>query len=202
MRDSVREDGGMAVEPRSGQLHPARYVVSPNCDDRPPGVVPQLIVVHGISLPPGRYGGPWIEQLFTNRLDPPAHPYFATIATLQVSAHLLIRRDGECLQFVPFHRRAWHAGRSCWFGREACNDFSIGIELEGDDDSPYTDAQYCRLVVACAALLRAYSTLSQDAIVGHCDVAPGRKTDPGPFFDWPRFRGLLARVGQDGSRHS
>lgn len=196
-----REGVGMAVEPWSGQLHPARYVASPNCDDRPPGAVPELIVVHGISLPPGCYGGPWIEQLFTNRLDPGAHPYFATIGALRVSAHVLIRRDGECLQFVPFHRRAWHAGRSRWFGREACNDFSIGIELEGDDDSPYTAAQYCRLVVTCAALLSAYPTLSRDAIVGHCDVAPGRKTDPGPLFDWSRFRELLARVGQDGSRH-
>jgi len=190
----------MAVEPQSGRLNLARCVASPNCDDRPPGSVPELIVVHGISLPPGCYGGPWIEQFFTNRLDPGAHPYFATISTLRVSAHLLIRRDGECLQFVPFHRRAWHAGVSCWSGREACNDFSIGIELEGSDDSPYSDAQYGLLADVCMALLRAYPTLSRRAIVGHCDVAPGRKTDPGPLFDWPRFRELLGRVDEAGSR--
>ncbi len=189
----------MAVEPQSGRLSLARYVASPNCDDRPPGMVPELIVVHGISLPPGCFGGPWIERLFTNRLDPGAHPYFATISALRVSAHLLIRRDGECLQFVPFHRRAWHAGVSCWSGREACNDFSIGIELEGGDDSPYTDAQYWRLVAVCTALLRAYPTLSRGAVVGHCDVAPDRKTDPGPSFDWPRFRGLLDRGDEAGS---
>ena len=180
------------VEPTTGLLRGIRYVPSPNCDDRPRGVLPELVVVHGISLPPGDFGGPWIERLFTNRLDPGAHPYFATIADMRVSAHLLIRRDGESIQFVPFPRRAWHAGVSRWRDREACNDFSIGIELEGSDDLAYGDLQYIRLAAACAVLLRSYPTLTRDAIVGHSDIAPGRKTDPGPSFDWARFRALLA----------
>jgi AmpD protein len=184
----------LAVDPSSGRLAGATWVPSPNCDERPPGVVPELIVIHGISLPPGAFGGPWIERLFCNTLDPQAHPYFATLTGLRVSAHLLVRRDGRIVQFVPFGARAWHAGRSSWRGRERCNDFSIGIELEGVDDGPYEPAQYAALGAACAALLRAYPTLAADAIAGHSDVAPGRKTDPGPSFDWAAFRAALGRA--------
>lgn len=196
MRDRHQAANPAEIELPSGMLRGARAVASPNCDDRPAGAVPELIVVHGISLPPGEFGGPWIEQLFMNRLDASRHPYFATIAGLRVSAHLLIRRDGECLQFVPFARRAWHAGASRWVDREACNDFSVGIELEGCDDMPYADVQYVRLVAVCVALLRTYPTLSRRAIVGHSDIAPGRKTDPGPAFDWIRLGRLLAQAAE------
>lgn len=176
---------------RGGVLEAARQVESPNRDARPPGVVPELIVVHGISLPPGEYGGPWIDLLFTNALPRDAHPYFATVADLRVSSHLLIRRDGELVQYVPFGLRAWHAGVSAWQGRERCNDFSIGIELEGTDDEPYESAQYAVLARVIALLCRAYTSLGPDRIVGHSDVAPGRKTDPGIAFDWPRLHGLV-----------
>jgi AmpD protein len=184
------------VDAGRGVLTAARYVPSPNQDARPPGATPDLVVVHGISLPPGRYGGDWIERLFTNRLPPDAHEYFATIAQLRVSSHLLIRRDGELVQFVPFHARAWHAGASVWCHRVACNDYSIGIELEGDDDTPYADPQYEALATAIGALRRTYATLRPDPmggarVVGHSDVAPGRKTDPGPCFDWPRLHAAL-----------
>jgi len=182
---------GLRVDVASGQLVPARQVDSPNCDDRPAGQAPELIVLHGISLPPGEFGGPWIEALFTNQLDPRAHPYFETIAGLRVSSHLLVRRDGEIVQFVPFQRRAWHAGASQWRGRERCNDYSIGIELEGTDASSYAPAQYQSLSGAIAALCRAYPVLSAGRVVGHSDVAPGRKTDPGIAFDWPLLRTLL-----------
>ncbi|MEM9056624.1 MAG: 1,6-anhydro-N-acetylmuramyl-L-alanine amidase AmpD, partial [Pseudomonadota bacterium] len=155
-----------------------------------------LIVVHGISLPPGEFGGDGLDRLFLNRLDPHAHPYFATIAALRVSAHALVRRDGSVTQYVPFHRRAWHAGRSRFEGREACNDFAIGIELEGTDETPYADAQYAALAAVVAALRAAYPTLARGRIVGHSDIAPGRKTDPGPAFDWPRLeRRLDAQLG-------
>lgn len=167
----------------------ARCLRSPNCDDRPAGSAIELIVIHNISLPPGDFGGPGIMDLFCNRLDPAAHPYYATIADLRVSAHLLIRRDGELIQFVPFAQRAWHAGISNWRGRERCNDFSIGIELEGADDMPFEDAQYDRLA-AVTRLLRARYPIGD--IVGHSDIAPGRKTDPGPHFDWGRYRGMIA----------
>jgi AmpD protein len=179
------------VDPGSGLLHPARQVVSPNRDQRPPGLLPELIVVHGISLPPDEYGGPWIDRLFTNSLPPDAHPYFATVAALQVSSHLLIRRDGEYVQYVPFHLRAWHAGASSYRGRERCNDFSIGIELEGSDELAYEPAQYRALSNAIHALCLAYPSLSLERVAGHSDIAPGRKTDPGPAFDWPRLRALL-----------
>lgn len=184
----------LAVDRSSGRMAGATWVPSPNFDERPSGAVPELIVVHGISLPPGEFGGPWIERLFCNALDPDAHPYFATITGLRVSAHLLVRRDGGLMQFVRFHDRAWHAGQSRWRGRERCNDFSIGIELEGVDDRSYEPAQYAALGAACAALLRAYPTLAVDAITGHSDIAPGRKTDPGPAFDWAMFRAALARA--------
>ena len=180
---------------RDGWLSGARRVVSPNCDARPREAALDLIIVHGISLPPGEFGGPWIDDLFLNRLDASAHPYFAEIAHLQVSSHLLIRRTGELVQYVPFHLRAWHAGRSCYAGREACNDFSIGIELEGTDETPYTDAQYTRLAEVIKSLQHAYPSLSPTAVTGHSDVAPGRKTDPGPAFEWPRLAALLESNG-------
>ncbi len=181
----------LRVDVTSGLLLSARQVESPNCDDRPAGQAPELVVVHGISLPPGEFGGPWIEALFTNALPPDAHPYFETITGLRVSSHLLVRRDGEVVQFVPFHRRAWHAGASAWRGRERCNDYSIGIELEGTDASLYAPAQYRALAKAVAALCHAYPAVSPDRVVGHSDVAPGRKSDPGIAFDWPMFRALL-----------
>lgn len=176
----------------TGLLREARYVRSPNQDARPPGATLDLVVVHGISLPPGEYGGPWVEKLFTNALPPEAHPYFAGIVALRVSAHLFVRRDGELVQFVPFHARAWHAGASVWRHRVACNDYSVGIELEGEDDTPYAPVQYERLAAAVRALRRAYGTLAPDGIAGHSEVAPGRKTDPGAAFDWARLRALLA----------
>lgn len=164
-------------------------VVSPNCDDRPPGVAISLLVVHAISLPPDCFGGDAVDRLFTNRLDPRAHPYFATIHQLRVSAHFLIRRDGRCVQFVPTRARAWHAGASRWRERERCNDFSIGVELEGCDSAPFTSAQYATLAGLCDALCAVHPI---EAVVGHADIAPGRKTDPGPFFDWARLRRLVA----------
>jgi AmpD protein len=181
------------IDPDEGWLTGARRVVSPNCDARPEGADITLMVVHGISLPPGEYGGDWIDDLFCNRLDPDAHPYFREIAGLRVSSHLLIRRDGEIVQYVPFSRRAWHAGDSCFEGRSACNDFSIGIELEGQDTEPYTDRQYEQLAAVMQALVAAYPGLSLDRVAGHCDIAPGRKTDPGPAFDWQQLQARLAR---------
>ena len=180
-----------AIDTDRGLLDLARQQPSPNCDDRPQGVEPDLIVVHGISLPPGEFGGPWIDQLFTNVLQPDGHPYFPEVANLRVSSHLLIRRSGELVQYVPFQRRAWHAGVSSWAGRERCNDFSIGIELEGADHSPYESTQYAMLARVIAVLCRSYPHLTPDRVVGHCDIAPGRKSDPGPAFDWPRLRSLV-----------
>ena len=182
----------MRVEPATGLLDAAEHRPSPNCDDRPAGAAVDLIVVHGISLPPGEFGGPWIDALFDNALDPAAHPYFRDIAGLRVSAHLLVRRDGGLIQYVPFHRRAWHAGPSVYAGRPRCNDFSVGIELEGVDHLPYDDRQYPRLAAAITALRAAYPAIPPDRLAGHCEIAPGRKTDPGPAFDWTRLRRLLA----------
>jgi AmpD protein len=170
-----------------GLLAGTRAVDSPNHDDRPARHEPELIVVHGISLPPGEFGGPWIERLFTNALPPHEHPYFETIQHLRVSSHVLISRDGSFTQYVPFGQRAWHAGPSHWRGRGGCNDFSIGIELEGADDVPYEDRQYEALADLVAALQRAYPSLAEGWIAGHSDIAPGRKTDPGPAFDWRRL---------------
>jgi AmpD protein len=175
-----------------GLLSNARLVPSPNCDERPDCDDISLIVIHGISLPPGEYGGHWIDDLFTNRLDTGAHPYFSELEELCVSSHLLIRRDGEMVQYVPFNKRAWHAGESCYDGCSACNDFSIGIELEGLDDEPYTPVQYERLAVVIRALVQAFPRLSYERIVGHSDIAPGRKTDPGPAFDWQCLRDRLS----------
>lgn len=174
-------------------LPAARQVPSPNCDERPAGTRVELIVVHAISLPPEQFGGPEIEQLFTNTLDPDAHPYFAGIRDLRVSSHFVIRRDGELIQFVPCDKRAWHAGRSTWRGRERCNDFSVGIELEGSDCQPFEAAQYRVLAALIARLCERYPVSPSAGIVGHSDIAPGRKTDPGPHFDWPRLRQLLSR---------
>ena len=167
---------------------------SPNCDYRPDDCEISLLVVHGISLPPGQYGGPEIDHFFTNTLDAGAHPYFAQIADLKVYSHLLIRRDGEVVQYVPFQKRAWHAGKSNYQGRVACNDFSIGIELEGLDDVPYTDVQYTVLVAVVKVLIDAYPGLSANCLIGHCDIAPQRKTDPGPAFDWDRLRQQMASI--------
>lgn len=177
---------------RAGIARAALQVPSPNCDDRPEGVEITLLVVHNISLPPGHFGGPGIVELFTNRLDPAAHPYYATIAGSRVSAHFLIRRDGSLIQFVPCVRRAWHAGESRWRGRERCNDFAIGVEIEGADTALYESAQYAMLSRLTRALLRRYPIA---AIVGHQDIAPVRKTDPGPAFDWGRYRRLVAERG-------
>lgn len=175
-----------------GWWREAQPIESPNADDRPTGTAIELVVIHNISLPPGRFGGPGIVELFTNCLDPDAHPYYAGIHALRVSAHFLIRRDGSLIQFVSCDRRAWHAGLSTWRGRERCNDFSIGIELEGTDDQPFTEAQYDRLDRVLTALETRYPITG---IAGHSDIAPGRKTDPGPCFDWRRVRqpGLESR---------
>jgi len=181
----------LALRP-DGWLSGVRKVRSPNHDARPAGVAIDLLVVHGISLPPGRFGGPHIERLFTNRLDPEADPYFAGIAGLTVSSHLLVRRDGRVVQFVPFPARAWHAGVSEHGGRTRCNDFSIGVELEGADDVPYTARQYAQLARLARLLMAAYPGIKRARIVGHSDIAPGRKSDPGPAFQWRRFRALLA----------
>ncbi len=168
-----------------GWLSAARRVPSPNCDERPADESVRLIVIHAISLPPDEFGGPEIVQLFTNCLDPEAHPYFREIEGLRVSAHFLVRRDGELIQFVPCSRRAWHAGVSSWMGEESCNNFSIGIELEGCDQLAFEDAQYGTLNRLLAKLCERYMI---EDVVGHSDIAPGRKTDPGPCFDWHRVR--------------
>jgi AmpD protein len=167
-------------------------VPSPNCDPRPRNCPLDLIVVHGISLPPAEFGGAWIDRFFTNTLPAQAHEYFATIAQLRVSAHVLITRGGSMTQYVAFTDRAWHAGESLYCGRRACNDFSVGIELEGSDAIPYEQAQYETLAALVHALGNAYPSLRNAAIVGHSDIAPGRKTDPGPAFDWARLHRRLA----------
>ena len=173
----------MQIDPSTGLIREARQVASPNADDRPAGAPLDLVVLHSISLPPGEFGGPWIEQLFCNSLPPQAHPYFAEIQQLKVSAHVLIRRDGELIQFVPFLQRAWHAGQSNYCGRDACNDFSIGIELEGTDDSAFEAVQYTKLAQLIAALCATYPGID--------DIAPGRKTDPGSGFEWDTLYALL-----------
>ncbi len=177
----------MRIDTNTGLLVSARQVCSPNCDERPEGEQISLLVIHNISLPPAEYGGCWIDALFTNTLDAGAHPYFQAIAGQRVSAHVLIRRDGELVQYVPFQRRAWHAGRSCFQGRECCNDFSIGIELEGCDEQPYEDVQYQRLIALTRSLMQRYPAIVPERIAGHSDIAPGRKTDPGSAFDWKRY---------------
>ncbi len=173
----------------NGLFSAASFIASPNFDDRPPHCRIQLLVIHNISLPPGEFGGDGIIELFTNRLDREAHPYYQSIAHQRVSAHFLIRREGDIIQFVPCEKRAWHAGVSNWCGHERCNDFSIGVELEGCDSIPFTDCQYESLATLTRTLRAAYPISD---IKGHSDIAPGRKTDPGPCFDWRRYRAALA----------
>jgi AmpD protein len=185
----VKRGARLAVR-SDGIVEGIRYVPSPNCDERPAGAAIELLVVHSISLPPGEFGGPYIERLFTNTLDCTAHPCFAELRGLRVSAHFLIRRRGGIAQFVSCLRRAWHAGESSWRGRPRCNDFSIGIELEGADDRRFTPSQYRSLERLVRGLAAAYPIR---AVAGHCDIAPGRKTDPGPLFDWPRLEAVLRR---------
>ncbi len=171
-----------------GLVEGVRYVSSPNYDARPTDARIELVVVHNISLPPGEFGGTGIIDLFLNRLAPAAHPYYAGIAHLRVSAHFLLRRDGELVQFVPCTQRAWHAGVSSWRRRECCNDFSVGIEMEGADDVPYEDAQYACLQSLLAALSACYPIVD---VAGHADIAPGRKTDPGAAFDWSKIKNSI-----------
>lgn len=174
-------------------LNSARQCPSPNQDERPADRPIDLLVLHNISLPPDEYGGPWIDALFQNRLDPDAHPYFRQVHRLRVSAHLLIRRDGELVQYVPLHHRAWHAGTSCFEQRKNCNDFSIGIELEGSDHIAYSGQQYAVLTQTIRQIMQRYPLITPERIIGHCHIAPRRKTDPGPAFDWVRLRGLLQK---------
>lgn len=173
------------------RLQDALQITSPNCDERPHDAAITLIVIHNIALPKGHFGGPYIQQLFTGELDVSLHPDFHDLDAVQVSSHLLVRRTGEILQFVPFDLRAWHAGESSFEGVPRCNDFSIGIELEGTDDTPYNSRQYSVLAHTCRALIDHYPTLTIERIVGHSDIAPGRKSDPGPAFDRERFARLL-----------
>ncbi|CDG20353.1 1,6-anhydro-N-acetylmuramyl-L-alanine amidase AmpD [Xenorhabdus poinarii G6] len=168
----------------------AKKVISPYCDFRPEGEIPSLLVIHNISLPPGKFGGPYIHQLFMGTLDPKDDPSFDEIKHLRVSAHCLIRRDGEIVQYVPFNKRAWHAGISCYCGRDKCNDFSIGIELEGTDYEEFTEIQYIKLAEVTKLLIDKYPDIRNN-ITGHSDIAPGRKTDPGPYFYWEHYRQLL-----------
>lgn len=182
----------MHIDPKTDLLSAATQVPSPNCDARPGNSPIDLLVIHAISLPAGEFGGPWITDLFCNRLDASAHPDFADIGQLTVSAHVLIRRDGEIIQYVPFQQRAWHAGQSHFQGRETCNDFSIGIELEGCDNKGFETVQYQTLARLAHTLMRHYPGITPERITGHSDIAPGRKTDPGPHFDWQRLRQLLA----------
>jgi len=175
----------------TGLVQESRQLVSPNCDLRPNPNDINLLVIHGISLPPGQFGGREVEQFFCNKLDCESDPYFAEIQNLKVSSHFYISRDGELVQFVPVHKRAWHAGESCYEGRERCNDFSVGIELEGVDDLPYTDQQYNCLTGLARCLIDACPGLNAHGIAGHSDIAPGRKTDPGESFDWPRLRQMI-----------
>lgn len=184
----------LQLDVSTGLIEGVRQVASPNCDERPAGMAIDVLVIHAISLPPGDFGGDQVEALFCNRLDPAGHPFYREIAGLRVSAHLLIRRDGAMIQFVPLHKRAWHAGQSRHEGRPRVNDFSIGIELEGTDDLPFEDPQYEQLGRVTQLLLQAYPEITPARIVGHSDIAPGRKTDPGPCFDWRRYQDRLAQL--------
>ncbi|MBT7952162.1 MAG: 1,6-anhydro-N-acetylmuramyl-L-alanine amidase AmpD [Gammaproteobacteria bacterium] len=181
----------ITLDTKKQWLEDVRQVPSPNCDDRPDGCEIDLVVMHGISLPPNEYGGEYIDQLFTNTLDPQEHPYFAEIVALRVSSHLLVNRKGEITQYVPFNDRAWHAGKSEFQGRQTCNDFSIGIELEGCDDQEYEQVQYQVAANIVRLLRQNWQGITKQRVVGHCDVAPGRKTDPGEAFNWDYFYSLL-----------
>lgn len=180
----------LTVDLLTGLLNPVRYKPSSHCDERPDTPI-DMIVIHGISLPPGQFGTNAVEDFFCGQLDYSQHDYFLTIKPLKVSAHLLIKRDGEIIQFVPFHKRAWHAGESTFQGRSRCNDFSIGIELEGTDDIPYDQKQYLQLITIIQLLLSAYPMIRKERIIGHQDIAPGRKTDPGSAFDWDYLKGNI-----------
>ncbi|BAV33316.1 N-acetyl-anhydromuranmyl-L-alanine amidase [Sulfuricaulis limicola] len=182
----------MKIDPASGLVRGVQFVASPNHDARPDGAPVDILVIHSISLPPGKFGGRGVEQLFCNCLDPDEHPYYREIRDLTVSAHFLIRRNGEIIQFVPLHRRAWHAGQSYCEGRTRINDFSIGIELEGTDDMPFEKAQYESLGRLTKIIRRRYPAITPEHVYGHGDIAPGRKTDPGPMFDWQRYLKSLA----------
>lgn len=184
----------MPMSVNDGLLSNVVYVRSPNQSSRPEGCAIDLLVIHNISLPPGKFETGFVDQFFCNTLDSEAHPFFKEIASLKVSAHLLIERSGKITQYVPFTEKAWHAGESSFGGRANCNEYSIGIELEGTDFEAFTDAQYRVLITVTALLQQEYPCLNLDRIVGHSDIAPGRKTDPGPFFDWPRYR---AAIGSD-----
>jgi len=181
----------MKINSATGLLSPCRQISSPNRDQRPDNETINLIVIHSISLPPGQYGGDAIERFFTNRLAADEHPYFQQIAEMKVSAHVLIKRDGQIIQFVPFHERAWHAGVSSYRGREQCNNFAIGIELEGSDTDNFEQTQYTQLAGLILALEQVYPDLYRDAVTGHSDIAPGRKTDPGNCFNWQILKNLL-----------
>lgn len=183
----------MNINTHTGRIDTARWVASPNYDVRPDGAPIDVLVIHNISLPPNQYGGQGVEQLFTNTLNPDEHPYYKDIAHVQVSSHLFIRRTGELVQFVSLNQRAWHAGVSSFEGRERCNDFSIGIELEGSDFEAFEETQYQALSEVTEALVRAYPGITLDRIIGHSDIAPDRKTDPGPFFDWQRYKQSLIK---------
>jgi len=181
----------LSIDTERGLLTPGRFLPSPHCDDRPANIPIDMLVVHGISLPPGEFGSSYIEQFFCGTLPISKHPYFSTIASLKVSSHLFITRLGTLTQFVPFHKRAWHAGISRFKDKENCNDFSIGIELEGTDELPYEKVQYQILAEVILLLIRTYPNITEERIVGHNDIAPNRKTDPGPFFDWTYLKELL-----------
>jgi len=184
---------------KTSWLDNATCLVSPNCNSRPGGADVDLLVIHNISLPPHHFGKGNVQKFFLNCLDPKQHPYFKTISRLRVSSHIFIERDGEITQFVPLEKRAWHAGKSAYEGRPDCNDYSIGIELEGTDNFPYTDEQYCRLVEVTAVIMNTYPKITLERIVGHCDIAPIRKTDPGQSFDWNRYKLRLSRYLEGGT---
>lgn len=181
----------MKINTQSGLIEDICYIPSPNFDDRPDNCSADLLVIHSISLPPGEYGGDWIEKLFTNTLPADAHPYFKEIEGMQVSSHILIQRDGNIIQFAPFHKRTWHAGESSYEGREQCNDFSIGIELEGTDTDTFEPPQYQQLAQIILCLEQTYSNISSDRITGHSDISSGRKTDPGTGFNWDTLNHLM-----------
>ncbi len=181
----------IAIDSCTGLAASARQVLSPHFDARPVGVTPDLLVIHGISLPPAEFGGAWVERFFCGNLPVERHAFFASIAQLTVSSHFFVRRDGQLVQFVPLQARAWHAGVSSYEGRSGCNDFGIGVELEGTDDLPYESAQYQTLIALTQAIRQIFPAITAARVVGHADIAPGRKTDPGPAFDWPRLRSAL-----------
>lgn len=190
------------IDVLSGLITPAKLLLSPNYNQRPSDSVIDLLVIHNISLPRGEFGGDCVEKLFLNQLDCNLHPTFRSLENLKVSSHIFIRRDGTVIQFVPFHLRAWHAGESSFEGKKNCNDYSIGIELEGTDDLPYTENQYQFLSVIAAQIMRSYPAITQQRIVGHQTIAPGRKTDPGPSFDWEKFRAILEKEIKNEIVHS